>query len=84
MRLREAAHVPHLRVWLLVLWTSCVGGAVVVTGLALGHYQWSTFLWGALVGLLIGIPAALLNWAYLRPNRARKVGLMGQAPPDRS
>ena len=37
----------------------------------------------ALIGLVIGVPAALLNWAYLRPNRSREVGLMGQAPPDR-
>ncbi|MBP9049414.1 MAG: hypothetical protein WAT35_05550 [Tabrizicola sp.] len=74
---------PHLRIWLLTLWTSSIAGAVVITGLTLGHYHWSTFLWAALIGLVIGVPAALLNWAYLRPNRSREVGLMGQAPPDR-
>lgn len=74
---------PHLRIWLLALWTSSVAGAFVIAGLALGHYNLSTFLWAALAGLVIGVPAALLNWAYLRPNRARKVGLMGQAPPDK-
>lgn len=74
---------PHLRVWLLALWTSSVAGGVVITGLALGHYHWSTFLWAALAGLVLGVPAALLNWAYLRPRRSREVGLMGQTGPDR-
>ncbi|MDP3197107.1 hypothetical protein [Tabrizicola sp.] len=74
---------PHLRIWLLALWTSSIAGAVVIAGLALGQYHWSTFLWAALAGLVIGVPAALLNWAYLRPRRSREVGLMGQAPPDR-
>ena len=63
---------PHLRIWLLTLWTSSIAGAVVITGLTLGHYHWSTFLWAALIGLVIGVPAALLNWAYLRPNRPRR------------
>ena len=75
---------PHLRLWLLALWTSSVAGAVVIAGLTLGHYHWSTFLWAAIVGLLFGVPAALLNWAHLRPNRAREVGLLGQAPPNRA
>lgn len=73
---------PHLRVWLLALWTSSIAGAVVIAGLAFGHYDLSTFLWAAIAGLVIGIPAALLNWAYLRPRRSREVGLMGQAPPE--
>jgi hypothetical protein len=71
---------PHLRIWLLTLWTSSIAGAVVITGLTLGHYHWSTFLWAALIGLVIGVPAALLNWAYLRPNRSREVGLNGTGP----
>jgi hypothetical protein len=73
---------PHLRVWLIALWTSSVAGAVVITRLALGHYDVSTFLWAVAGGLVIGVPAALLNWVYLRPNRARQVGVLGQTPPD--
>jgi hypothetical protein len=75
---------PHLRFWLVALWTSSIAGAVVIAGLTLGHYHWSTFLWAALAGLVIGVPAALLNWAYLRPNRAREVGVLGQVPPRRT
>lgn len=74
---------PHLRLWLIALWTSSVAGAVVILNLSLGHYTASTFLWAAVAGLAIGIPAALLNWAYLRPTRAREVGVFGQVPPDR-
>lgn len=74
---------PHLRLWLIALWTSSVAGAVVILNLSLGHYTAATFLWAGLAGLVIGIPAALLNWAYLRPNRAREVGVLGQVPPDR-
>lgn len=76
--------VPHLRLWLIAIWVSSVAGAVVIAGLVLGHYEWATFLWAAILGLLIGVPAALLNWAHLRPNRARQVGVLGQVPPDRS
>ncbi len=75
---------PHLRLWLIALWTSSVAGAVVILNLSLGHYTLATFLWAAIAGLVIGVPAALLNWAYLRPNRARQVGILGQAPPDRT
>ena len=75
---------PHLRFWLIALWTSSVAGAVVILNLTLGHYTLATFLWAAVSGLVIGIPAALLNWAHLRPNRARQVGVLGQLPPDRS
>jgi hypothetical protein len=75
---------PHLRVWLIALWTSSVAGVVVISGLALGYYELSTFLWAAIAGLVIGIPAALLNWAYLRPRRSREVGLLGQMPPDQT
>lgn len=75
---------PHLRLWLIALWTSSVAGAVVILNLTLGHYTLATFLWAVVAGLVIGIPAALLNWAHLRPNRARQVGVLGQVPPDRS
>ncbi|WP_374430296.1 hypothetical protein [Tabrizicola sp.] len=75
---------PHLRLWLIALWTSSVAGAVVILNLTLGNYTLATFLWAAVAGLVIGIPAALLNWVYLRPNRARQVGVLGQVPPDRS
>lgn len=75
---------PHLRIWLIALWTSSIAGAVVILNLSLGHYTPGTFLWAAVAGLVIGIPAALLNWAYLRPNRARQVGVLGQTPPDRT
>lgn len=75
---------PHLRLWLIALWTSSVAGAVVILNLTLGNYTLATFLWAAVAGLVIGIPAALLNWAHLRPNRARQVGVLGQVPPDRS
>jgi hypothetical protein len=74
---------PHLRFWLIALWTSSVALAVVILNLSLGHYTLGTFLWAVIAGLVIGIPAALLNWAYLRPNRARQVGVLGQVPPDR-
>lgn len=74
---------PHLRLWLIALWTSSVAGAVVILNLTLGHYPPGTFLWAGLAGLVIGVLAALLNWAYLRPNRAREAGVLGQARPDR-
>ena len=75
---------PLLRLWLIALWTSSVAGAVVILNLTLGHYTLATFLWAVVAGIVIGIPAALLNWVHLRPNRARQVGVLGQVPPDRS
>jgi hypothetical protein len=75
---------PHLRLLLVALWTSSVAGVVVISGLALGHYELATFLWAAVIGIVIGIPAALLNWAYLRPRRSREAGLLGQVPPDQT
>ena len=74
---------PHLRLWLITLWTSSDAGTVVILNLSLGHCSVGSFLWAAVAGLAIGIPAALLNWAYLRPNRARQVGVLAQAPPNR-
>jgi hypothetical protein len=75
---------PHLRLWLLAIWASSIAGAVVILRLTLGHYELSTFLWAIAAGLVLGIPAALLNWVYLRPNRSREVGLFGQIPPKSS
>lgn len=75
---------PHLRIWLVAIRASSVAGAVVIAGLAFGRYELATFLWAGVAGLAIGIPAALLNWAYLRPRRSREVGLLGQTPPDRT
>jgi len=68
---------PHLRLLLVSLWTSSIAGVVVIAGLTLGYYTWQTFLWAVIAGLVLGVPAALANWAYLRPNRAREVGLTG-------
>jgi len=68
---------PHLRLILIVLWTSCIAGGVVIVGLTLGHFGLGTFVWAAIIGLALGVPAALLNWAWLRPNRARSVGPFG-------
>lgn len=62
--------LPPLRTLLVGLWVSCVAGAAVVAGLTLGYYSWATFAVAGLAGLLIGVPAALANWAHLRPNRA--------------
>ncbi len=76
--------VPHLRIWLIAIWTTSIAGAAVILGLALGHYEVATFLWSAAAGVVIGVPAGLLNWAYLRPKRSSEVGLLGQAPANAS
>lgn len=67
--------IPPLRALLITLWVACVGGAVVIAGLALGHYSWMTFAVGGVAGLVLGIPLALANWVWLRPNAARRAGL---------
>lgn len=64
----------HLRMFLIHIWVACIGGAVVIAGLVMGHFTVATFLWGAVIGLVLGVPAALLNWVYLRPNRSREIG----------
>ncbi len=75
--------VPHLRILLVSLWVLCVAGAVVTAGLSQGYYSWLTFAWAAIFGIAIGVPAALLNWAHLRPNRAREVARQRRAEPVR-
>lgn len=46
----------------------------MITGLAMGYFTVGTFIWGAVIGLALGIPAALLNCVYLRPNRSKEIG----------
>ncbi|MTH79940.1 hypothetical protein [Paracoccus aestuariivivens] len=66
--------IPYLRVFLIHLWVACIAGAVVVAGLAMEQVSVATFAWAGLIGIVLGVPAALLNWAYLRPNRSREIG----------
>ena len=66
--------LPWLRIILVHLWVACIAGAVVVAGLVMGNVSVSTFLWAAVIGLVLGIPAGLLNWMWLRPNRSRALG----------
>lgn len=63
-----------LRVILIHVWVGCIAGAVVIAGLVMGHVGVMTFVWGGVLGLAIGIPAALLKWVYLRPDRSRQIG----------
>ena len=64
----------HLRMFLIHIWAASIAGTVVIAGLAMGHVAAATFVWGAILGLVLGVPAALLNWVYLRPNRSREIG----------
>lgn len=64
----------HLRLFLIHIWVACIAGAVVIAGLAMGYVTLATFIWGGIIGLALGVPAALLNWVYLRPNRSREIG----------
>lgn len=64
----------HLRMFLIHLWVACIAGVVVIAGLSIGKVDLATFLWAAIIGLVLGVPAALLNWVYLRPNRSREIG----------
>lgn len=66
--------LPWLRIILVHLWVACVAGAVLVAGLAMGNVSAATFIWAAVIGLVLGIPAGLLNWMWLRPNRSRALG----------
>lgn len=66
--------LPYLRIVLIHLWVACLAGSVVIAGLAMGYVSAQTFIWATIVGIVVGVPAALLNWAYLRPNRSRQIG----------
>jgi hypothetical protein len=66
--------IPVLRMCLVHLWVACIAGAVVIAGLTMGFVSAATFLWAAVIGVALGVPAALLNWVYLRPNRSRQIG----------
>ncbi|SIR28781.1 hypothetical protein SAMN05421641_1376 [Paracoccus thiocyanatus] len=66
--------VPFLRLLLIHLWVGSISGVVVIAGLTMGYVSAWTFIWAALIGLALGIPAALLNWTYLRPHRSRQIG----------
>lgn len=65
---------PYLRIFLIHLWVACTAGAVLVAGLSMGLVSVQTFIWAGVIGLVVGVPAGLLNWAYLRPNRSRAIG----------
>lgn len=66
--------VFSLRIIVVALWVACVAGAALVAGLVMGEVNSGTFLWSGVIGLVVGVPAGLLNWAWLRPNRARTIG----------
>lgn len=66
--------VPFLRLFLVHLWLACVAGACLTLALVMGYFSLGAFVWSGVVGLVIGVPAGLLNWAYLRPNRSRQIG----------
>lgn len=66
--------LPWLRIILVQLWVFCLAGAVLVAGLAMGYVSPATFVWAGAAGLVLGIPAGLLNWVWLRPNRSRRIG----------
>ena len=73
--------LPPLRTLLVSLWVACLAGAVVIAGLVLGQYSWTTFFLAGIIGLLVGIPAGLANWVWLRPDKAQRTGVLGQEPP---
>lgn len=66
--------IPYLRALLVSIWVSCTAGVVLIIGLSLGYFSGMTFVWSGVIGVVLGVPAALLNWAYLRPNRSRAIG----------
>lgn len=66
--------IPFLRMFLIHLWVACIAGAVAIAGLAMGYISVWTFVWAAVIGVVLGVPGGLLNWAYLRPNRSRQIG----------
>lgn len=68
---------PWLRVILVALWVGSAAGAALIFGLAMGWYSSTTFFWSGVLGLALGLPAALLNWVWLRPRRAGQTGWNG-------
>lgn len=66
--------VPWLRVILVHLWVGGIAGAVVIAGLTLGQYSAATFVVAGVIGLALGVPAALMNWVWLRPQQSRRIG----------
>ena len=70
----EMPMIAPLRTLLITLWAFCVAGAVVIAGLALGAYDGWTFVAAGVTGALVGVPAGLMTWARLRPNKARRLG----------
>ena len=66
--------IPWLRLIIVVIWVSVIAGIVVIAGLAMGQYSAATFHWAGIIGAALGIPAGLLNWIWLRPNRSREIG----------
>ncbi|MBL8562069.1 MAG: hypothetical protein JNN06_07285 [Gemmobacter sp.] len=66
--------VPYLRILLVHLWVFSVAGAVLIGALSLGYVSIWAFVVAGVAGLVLGVPAGLLNWVYLRPNRARETG----------
>lgn len=65
---------PYLRVMIVHLWIACIACVVVSTGLVMGYFSVYTFLWAGILAVVIGVPAGLLNWIYLRPNRSAQMG----------
>ncbi len=66
--------VPYLRLYLVHLWVACIAGAALIAFMALGQINLAAFIWSGLIGLAVGIPAGLLNWAYLRKDKSRRIG----------
>ncbi|GGW42742.1 hypothetical protein GCM10011452_33790 [Gemmobacter lanyuensis] len=69
--------IPWLRVFLVAIWVASIAGAALIFGLAMGFYSSTTFFWSGVAGLVIGLPAALANWVWLRPRRAGQAGWNG-------
>ena len=70
----EDVMFPYLRLILVHLWVACTAGVVLIVGLSLGFVSVATFVWAGVIGIVLGVPAGLLNWAYLRPRRSRQIG----------
>ena len=51
--------IPYVRLVLNYLWAACLAGAVVIAVLAMGFVSSETFIWAGVLGLGLGVPAAL-------------------------